>query len=100
MTSIATFKKLKSTKSPYLRHEIIKENMDLVHKICHKYKHCTLEPYEDLAQVGMAALCAVVDKFDPDLGYQFSTLAYLRIEGDIKNHLMNRTTTIRFPRKH
>jgi RNA polymerase sigma-B factor len=42
---------------------------------------------EDLFQVAMLGLVAAVDRFDPDLGYRFSTFAVPTVTGELRRHL-------------
>ncbi len=50
-------------------------------------------------QVGYLGLIKAIDRFDPDLGYEFTTFATLTVAGEIKRHFRDKGTAIRFPRR-
>jgi RNA polymerase sigma-B factor len=54
---------------------------------------------EDLEQVARLALLRAARRFDPTLGWQFSTFAAATILGDLRRHLRDRGPAIRFPRR-
>ena len=56
------------------RKKLVESNYRLVISIAKKYyrKHCD---FEDLLQESSAGLLKAVDRFDPELGYKFSTYA-------------------------
>ena len=57
------------------------------------------EPLDDLIQVGTLGLIAAIDRFDYDRGVEFRSFAIPTIVGAIKNHLRDRTSAIRIPRR-
>lgn len=65
------------------RESLVSENLGLVHSCAAKFKGRGIE-YEDLYQSGCMGLVKAADKFDPELGYQFSTYAVPVILGEIK----------------
>lgn len=70
-------------------------NIRLVHKIANKHKG-KLE-YDDLVQEGLLGLLTAMDKFDPDLGYKFSTMAHWWIESAMTRAVGDKARTIRLP---
>jgi RNA polymerase sigma factor (sigma-70 family) len=44
---------------------------------------------EDLVQVATLGLLKAADRFDPSLGFRFSTYAIPTIEGEVKRYLLN-----------
>jgi len=62
-----------------------------------RYRNRGVEP-EDLRQVAKMALVRAVDRFDPDLGVQFSTFAGRAIDGELKRHFRDKTWALRVPR--
>lgn len=56
-------------------------------------------PADDLRQVAMLAILRAVDRFDPDVGVQFSTFASRTVEGEFKRYFRDRTWTVRPPRR-
>src|SRR5207248_339452 len=57
------------------------------------------EPLDDIVQVGYLGLIKAIERFDPDLGYEFTTFATLTVAGEIKRHFRDKGTAIRFPRR-
>ena len=76
---------------------MIEAHLPLVRRVARRYWGRGERP-DDLAQVGALALVRAVDRCDParaELG------AYLArcVEGEIRNHLRDRTSVVRRPRK-
>lgn len=61
----------------------VSENLGLVHVCAGRFKGRGIE-YDDLYQAGCIGLIKAADKFDPQLGYRFSTYAVPVIIGEIK----------------
>lgn len=57
------------------------------------------EPLDDIAQVGFLGLIKAIDRFDPDLGNEFTTFATPTIAGEIRRYFRDRGWSIRFPRR-
>jgi RNA polymerase primary sigma factor len=56
------------------RARLIEENLRLVLPVAKRYRGMGL-PFEDLIQEGNLGLMKAADRFDPELGYRFSTYA-------------------------
>jgi RNA polymerase sigma-B factor len=57
------------------------------------------EQLEDLVQVGTLGLIAAIERFDLARDVEFPGFAMPTIVGEIKNHLRDRTSAIRIPRR-
>jgi RNA polymerase sigma-B factor len=57
------------------------------------------EPLEDIVQVGYLGLIKAIERFDPDLGNEFTTFATPTIAGEIKRYFRDKGWAIRFPRR-
>jgi RNA polymerase primary sigma factor len=78
------------------RERLIMANTRLVVSIAKRYQGQGV-PFQDLIQEGNLGLMKAVNKFDPDLGYKFSTYATWWIRQSITRAMANQSRTIRLP---
>ncbi|AYV22700.1 RNA polymerase sigma factor RpoS [Vibrio mediterranei] len=78
------------------RQHLINSNLRLVIRTAKRYSNRGLDFY-DLINEGNIGLIQAVDKFDPELGYRFSTYAVWWIQQAIDRAIMNQGRTIRVP---
>lgn len=71
------------TDSPMTRDERIKSNLGLVRACAKRFRDKGVE-YEELISAGTLGLIKAADRFDPSLGYRFSTYAVPVILGEMK----------------
>ena len=82
------------------RNELVVQNMNLVHYIAHRLH---ISPYayfsyEDLVQEGMIGLILSVERFNPKLGFKFSTYASMTIKGTILRFLRENQHQMKYSR--
>jgi RNA polymerase sigma-B factor len=80
------------------REQLIERHLPLVRVIARRYAHRG-ERVEDLVQVGSIGLIQAIDRFDPEKGTDLASFAVPTIAGEIKNHLRDRATVVRIPRR-
>lgn len=78
------------------RERLIESNMRLVINIAKNYRNKAI-PLEDLIQDGAIGLMHAVERFDPSLGYRFSTYATHWIRQAIGRAIDNKAKAIRLP---
>lgn len=78
------------------RREFIERNLKLVISIAGRYRARGLD-FADLVEEGNLGLMRAVDKFDPELGFRFSTYAAWWIRQSVERALMNQSKTVRTP---
>ncbi len=81
-----------------LRAQLVDAYHDFVYFLARKFQYRG-EPLDDIVQVGYLGLIKAIERFDPDLGYEFTTFATLTVAGEIKRHFRDKGTAIRFPRR-
>lgn len=78
------------------RQKLAQANNKLVLFIANQYKACFLD-FEDLVQEGQTGLLKAVDRFDHELGFQFSTYAGYWIRQAISRSLSRCERVVRIP---
>lgn len=87
-----------NTKDTAIREKIIDKYMHLPKIITKKYLNKGIE-YDDLFQVACMGLINAADRFNPNIGVEFSTFATPTILGEIKKYFRDKGSIIRLPRK-
>jgi RNA polymerase sigma-B factor len=98
----ALHRRYKETKDPAerdrIRARLVDAYHDFVYFLARKFQNRG-EPLDDIVQVGYLGLIKAIERFDPDLGFEFTTFATLTVAGEIKRHFRDKGTAIRFPRR-
>src|SRR4030081_309894 len=81
-----------------IRAQLVDAYHDFVYFLARKFQNRG-EPLDDIVQVGYLGLIKAIERFDPDLGFEFTTFSTLTVAGEIKRHFRDKGTAIRFPRR-
>ena len=94
----ALLRTYRRTGDPAARERLVELYLPLVRALARRFAHCG-EGLEDLVQVGSIGLIKAIDRFDPERGSDLAGFAVPTITGEIKNHLRDRGSPIRVPRR-
>ena len=94
----ALFRRYKESGDVRLRNEIAEKYLYIADILAKKFVGRGVE-YDDLKQVAAFALIRGIDRFDPDLGMQFTTFITPTITGEIKNYFRDKSRMIKLPRR-
>lgn len=89
----------------YVRDTLIEMNMSLVRFASRAFRSRTGPAagagaeMEDIVQAGTIGLIKAIDRFEPERGVEFSSLALPYITGEIKRHFRDTTWAVRVPRR-
>jgi RNA polymerase sigma-B factor len=81
-----------------LRDALVEGHLTLARNLARRHRSRS-EDLADLEQVATIGLINAVDRFDPDRGIDFLFYAIPTIDGEIRRHHRDRTSTIRIPRR-
>ncbi len=91
------FRTFRASGSVDLRNDLVEEHAGFAEYLARRFANRG-EPLDDLRQVALLGLVKAVERFDPDLGVNFTSFAAPTITGEIKRHFRDRTWAIRVPR--
>src|SRR5438067_4731327 len=80
------------------RQRLIEECLPLARGLARRHAGGS-EPLEDLVQVGSLGLVAAARRYDPARGVPFAAYAAPTIDGELRRHLRDRSSTVRVPRR-
>ncbi len=92
------FQRYKKTGDIQIRNQIAEKYLYIADILAKKFVGRGVE-YDDLKQVASYALLRGIDRFDPDLGMQFTTFITPTITGEIKNYFRDKSRMIKLPRR-
>ena len=92
------FRQYRNTGDKSVRNKLVENYMYIAEILAKKFAGRGVE-YDDLLQVASEALILGVEKFDPDMGNQFTTYVTPTITGMIKNYFRDYSRSVRLPRR-
>lgn len=92
------FREYRKTGSPEIRNKLVENYFYVAEILAKKFAGRGVE-YDDLLQVASEALISGVEKYDPDMGAQFTTYITPTVTGMIKNYFRDYSRTVRPPRR-
>ncbi|MBQ7368080.1 MAG: sigma-70 family RNA polymerase sigma factor [Clostridia bacterium] len=92
------FKRYKETGDIRIRNEIAEKYLYIADILAKKFVGRGVE-FDDLKQVASFALLRGIDRFEPELGMQFTTFITPTITGEIKNYFRDKSRLVKLPRR-
>ena len=92
------FREYRRTGDVAVRNKLVENYIYVAEILAKKFTGRGVE-YDDLLQVASEALIAGVEKFDPDMGVQFTTYITPTVTGIIKNYFRDFSRAVRPPRR-
>ncbi len=92
------FREYRKTGSKEIRNKLVENYIYVAEILAKKFAGRGVE-YDDLLQVASEALIMGVEKFDPDIGVQFTTYITPTVTGVIKNYFRDFSRSVRPPRR-
>ncbi len=81
-----------------LKEQIILSNLRLVVSIASRFKYRNYQELLDFIEAGNIGLFEIIDKYDVNLGYKFSTYAVHNIAREIQKYVADNTLHYRLPK--
>ena len=94
----ALFARYKETGDIAIRNKIAEKYLYIADILAKKFVGRGVE-YDDLKQVASYALLRGIDRFDPEMGMQFTTFITPTITGEIKNYFRDKSRMVKLPRR-
>ena len=96
--ALELFRKYRETGDIAVRNALIENYMYVAEILAKKFAGRGVD-YDDLVQIASEGLISGVEKFNPDLGYMFTTYVTPTITGLIRNYFRDYSHSVRVPRK-
>jgi RNA polymerase sigma-B factor len=95
----ALFREYRRSRSVTLRNELVLRHDRLVRYLVSRFSAVGPLTQDDLMQVGYIGLIAAVERYDPEMGVQFSTFATPTVIGIVRRFLRDKTWFLTAPRR-
>ena len=92
------FREYRKTGDIAIRNKLVENYIYVAEILAKKFAGRGVE-YDDLLQVASEGLISGVEKYDPDMGAQFTTYITPTVTGIIKNYFRDYSRTVRPPRR-
>ncbi|MGV3523082.1 MAG: sigma-70 family RNA polymerase sigma factor [Candidatus Sericytochromatia bacterium] len=93
-----TSKRTTGSAAPLTPEQVVRDFAPLVYKIAHGLSRRTVDPVDDLIQVGMIGLLEAQRRFDVNQAASFKTYATHFITGHIRHYLRDKQQLLKGPR--
>ncbi len=87
-----------SAEKDRIRERLVEGYRSLVYFLARKFINRG-EPLDDIVQVGFLGLIKAIERFEPEMGNEFTTFATPTVTGEIKRYFRDKGWAIRFPRR-
>jgi RNA polymerase sigma-B factor len=85
------------TRDQQLKEHLVERFLPLARSLAVRYRHGG-EPMEDVVQIASVGLINAITRFDPELGYSFSSFAVPTILGELRRHFRDRGWSVHVDR--
>jgi RNA polymerase sigma-B factor len=92
------FAEYRRTGDRRVRNDLLEQHRGLVGMFVKRYRYRGVSS-DELNQLCFIAMIHAAERFDPDLGIEFSTFASRTIDGELKRYFRDRTWSVRPPRR-
>lgn len=96
--ALELFRKYRETGDKAVRNALVENYMYVAEILAKKFAGRGVD-YDDLFQIASEGLISGVEKFNPDMGYMFTTYVTPTITGLIRNYFRDYSHAVRVPRK-
>lgn len=96
--AVEQFKKYRETGDVEIRNALAEHYLYIAEILAKKFVNRGVD-YDDLYQVASLALVKGIERFNPDMGMQFTTFITPTITGEIKNYFRDKSRTVKLPRR-
>lgn len=97
--TLELFRRYRETGTRRLRNELVERHLHLAEPHVRRFAGKGIAD-DDLRQAALLGMLGAVERFDPELGFSFSTFASRTIDGELKRQLRDRSWLVRPPRQH
>jgi RNA polymerase sigma-B factor len=95
---VELFREYRRTGARHIRNRIVEAHLDIPDYYVRRFAGKGVAS-DDLRQTALLTMVRAVERYDPELGVEFSTFAGRTIDGELKRYFRDRTWAVRPPRR-